>query len=276
MKTIAYTKHFALFISIALILFSCDTPDSVIPEPDLSVVEDEFKLSNAMEDLDNITLTALESSGLGFRTTSTLNLGNLCATANISHDTAAKKITVDFGSGCTGSNGTVRKGKINFTYTGSFLIPGSSVVTTFEGFEADGLKIEGTRTITNTGINLANFEVSLSVRVQNGKITWSDGGTSTFETNQVRKVTLTPTGYQASVTGTASGISRKGTAYTASISDPLIITQSCVESGNWAPNKGKIDFTYLGITVSVDYGFGDCDKEATLTYPGHSKVITLD
>ncbi|MBC6367787.1 hypothetical protein [Algoriphagus sp. AK58] len=275
MKINSLFRLYALWMALSLILFSCEKdPDAIVPEPDLSLVEDEFKVNTALEDLDNLTLNAMEASGLGFRVTAISN-GSICPTAKLTHDPATKKITVDFGSGCT-SNGVTRKGKVIFTYTGSFLIPGSSVVTTFEGYEVNGLKVEGTRTITNTGINLQNFEITLAVKVQNAKITWTDGRSSTFNTDQIRKVSLTASGYQASVTGTGNGTSRGGTSYTAAISDPLIVTQSCVESGIWIPNKGKINFSYQSIVVTVDYGFGDCDKKLEITYPGGVKEVVLD
>lgn len=275
MNTNRLFRHFLLLAFFSIALFSCNEGlDSLLPEPDLSLVEDEFEVSTVLEDLDNLTLKSLEASGLGFRTTALAN-GSICSTATLNHDTAGKKITVDFGTGCT-SNGITRKGKVIFTYTGSFLIPGSSVVTTFQGYEVNGLKVEGTRTITNTGINIQNFEITLAVKIQNGKVTWPDGKVSTFITDQVRKVTLGSSGYQASVTGTGSGTSKSGISYTASISEPLIVTQTCVESGVSIPNKGKMNFSYLSIVFTVDYGAGECDKKLTISYPGGSKEMILD
>jgi hypothetical protein len=275
MNTNRLFRPFVLFSFISFALFSCNEGlDSILPEPDLSLVEDEFEVSTVLEDLDNLTLNSLEASGLGFRTTAIAN-GTICSTATLNHDTAGKKITLDFGAGCT-SNGVSRKGKIIFTYTGSFLIPGSSVVTTFQGYEVNGLKVEGTRTITNTGINLQNFEITLAVKIQNGKVTWPDGKVSSFTTDQVRKISVTPSGYQASVTGSGNGTSKTGISYTATISEPLIVTQSCVESGISIPNKGKINFSYLSIIFTVDYGVGECDKKLTISYPGGVKEMILD
>jgi hypothetical protein len=277
MKNISLTRLSILLVAICFGLFSCEKdPDAVVPEPDLSLVEDEFKINSALEDLDNLTLTTLQSSGLGLRVLAPSN-SSICTTAVVNHNQSGKIITVDFGNGCTSPNGTLRKGKITFSYTTeNFLLPGFSVVTTFQGYEVNGLKVEGTRTITNTGINLQNFEVTLAVKVQNGKVTWSDGRTSTFTTDQIRKVTQSPTGYNASVTGTGSGTSKAGVSYTAAISEPLLITQSCAESGILLPNKGKINFTYQSTAVTVDYGLGECDKKLEITYPGGVKVVVID
>lgn len=132
-----------------------------------------------------------------------------------------KKIIVDFGAGCTSPNGVVRKGKILLSYTGSnFLFPGTSIVTTFEGYEVNGLKIQGTRTITNGGIDLLNSKVTLNVKIENGLITWPDNQTVTYSSTQVRQVSLGSSGYEVSVTGTASGKSREGFDYTATVLEP--------------------------------------------------------
>lgn len=48
----------------SVILFSCtDKTDPIVPEPNLGAVEDEFVINAAFEDLDYLTLDALQSSG---------------------------------------------------------------------------------------------------------------------------------------------------------------------------------------------------------------------
>ena len=228
-----------------------------------------------MEDLDNITLNALESSGLGLRIVKITNT-NLCSTAEINHDASAKKITVDFGAGCIGANGFSRKGKVIFNYTGSFLVPGSSVTTTFEGYEVNGLKLDAVRTLSNTGVNLQNLEISLNVKIQDGKVTWPDGKTSSFAGDQVRKITMGSTGYEISVSGNGNGETRGGKSYTAEITESLTVSQSCLESGISVPNKGKVTLKFTLFSATVNYGIGECDKKVEVTYPGGVKEIILD
>jgi hypothetical protein len=195
----------------------------------------------------------------------------------VTHDESAKKITVDFGSGCTSPNGVTRKGKVFLSYSGTnFLFPGSSIVTTFDGYEVNGLKVQGTRTITNAGIDLINSKVTLNVKIENGVITWPDNSSVTYSSNQVRQVTLGSAGYEVSATGTASGISRKGFEYTATVTESLIIKEDCARTGVYVPSSGVLSFTFLGITASVDYGSGTCDKVVVVTYPGGTKELTLD
>jgi hypothetical protein len=275
MKKINPILSFAFLGALLLMQLACDsTNDPIVPEANLDLVEDEFVINAAYEDLDFLTLDVLQSSGLGLRTTA---LADICANTVVTHDESAKKITVDFGAGCTSPNGVTRKGKVLLAYSGTnFLFPGSSIVTTFDGYEVNGLKVQGTRTITNAGIDLINSKVTLNVKIENGVITWPDNSSVTYSSNQVRQVTLGSAGYEVSATGTASGISRKGFEYTATVTESLIIKEDCARTGVYVPSSGVLSFTFLGITASVDYGSGTCDKVVVVTYPGGTKELTLD
>ncbi|WP_111669140.1 hypothetical protein [Algoriphagus litoralis] len=274
-------KKFNPFLSmlfggtILLALLSCESgEDPITPEATLDLVEDEFVINAAYEDLDFLTLDVLQSSGLGLRTTAT---ADICANTVVTHDESAKKITVDFGAGCTSPNGVVRKGKVILAYTGTnFLFPGTSITTTFDGYEVDGLKVQGSRTITNGGIDLINSKVTLNVKIENGVITWPDNSSVTYTSNQVRQVSLGSGGYEVSITGTASGVSRMGYDYTATVTESLIINEDCARSGVFVPSSGILGFTFQGIAASVNYGTGACDKVVEVTYPGGTKELTLD
>lgn len=275
MKKINNFLSIVFFGALLLMQVACDgTNDPIVPETNLDLVEDEFVINAAYEDLDFLTLDVLQSSGLGLRTQA---LADLCANTIVTRDEGAKKITVDFGAGCTSPNGITRKGKVILVYSGtSFLFPGSSIITTFDGYEVNGLQVKGTRTITNAGIDLINSRVTLNVKIENGIITWPDNTSVTYSSTQVRQVKLGSAGYEASVTGTASGISRKGFEYTAVVTTPLIIKEDCARTGVYVPSSGVLSFNFLGITASVDYGTGTCDKVVVVSYPGGTKEITLD
>ncbi len=268
---------FLLFIGmISFLTISCESvADKILPEPDLSLLEDEVEIYRAYEDVDNITLEVMQENGLGARvikSSQTL----LCQTADVKVDKLTKKIIIDFGTGCTSEEGLVRKGKILLTYSGNLAFPGSKIITSFEGYEVNGLKLEGTRSLTNTGINLATRTITMTVNVENGKITWPDNTFATLKMDQVREITMEAQGYESSVTGTGSGKSRGDSNYSTLITSPLKLTQTCISSGIWVPNSGVLQFTYKGITASVDFGSGTCDKVGKVTYPGGSKDVTFD
>ncbi len=265
---------FAIFI-FSLVSCNSDT-DNILKEPDLSIVNDDYLINQAFEDLDNVTITTLNKSGLGARLTTDVSIKELCPTAKATLDASGKKITIDFGTGCTSSNGITRKGKVILSYSGNLLFPGAKVITTFEGYSVNDKKIEGTRTLTNTGIDLAAGTISLAVKVENGKITWPDNTFVTLVSDQVRVLKLGGEGYEASITGSANGKSREGASFKTLVLTPLIVKQTCAETGVWVPSAGTLQFLISGIELTVDYGTGTCDKVVTVIYPGGSKEVTLD
>lgn len=277
MKKLLKIARIAVVSLLVFSIYSCNTDtEDILQEPDLAIVEDDYQINKAFEDLDYITLTALDNSGLGARIAKDISVSEICATATGTLDESGKKITIDFGAGCTSSNGIKRKGKIILSYSGNLLFPGARVIATFDNYFMNDKKIEGVRTITNTGIDFLTSSISLAVKIENGKITWPDNTFVTVTSDQVRTVKLTGDGYDASITGTANGKSRDGVNYTTLVTDPLIIKQSCVTSGVSVPGAGVVLFHFGGSEVTVDYGDGSCDKLVKITYPGGSKDITLD
>ena len=274
-KTLNSTILFLMIFGIILVS-SCDSNDEA-PVPNLAVVNEDAEVNVAFEDLDNLTLSVLSTSGLSARTNVNISGSKICEGAIITLDESAKKIKVDFGDGCTSTNGVMRKGIVNLAYTGNLLITGAKITTTFEDYEVNGHMIEGTRTLTNKGASLENGTITLEVTIENGKVTWPDNTFVTLVSDQERIIKLGTQGeYEASITGTASGTSREGLNYTTSVTGALVYAKSCIESGVKIPNSGILAFQYSGIEVTVDYGDGACDKMATIFYPNGSKPVTLD
>lgn len=272
-------KKYSIIAMLGLIVFglsSCGSDDEPTnTEPDFTVVNDDIAVNAVFEDMDNYTIQVLQSSGMVSRVKSSFT-NSICEGVNIDFDSESQRIEIDFGTGCTSSTGVVRKGKVILEYSGNFLIPSSKVTTILDGYEVNGLKVEGTRTLTNTGIDLINSEITLAVKVDGGKVTWPDGTSVSYSSDQVRTLKLDDQGYEITITGTASGVSRSGATYTAVTNTELGIKQDCVDSGVFLPSTGVINFMIDGISASVDYGTGACDKVLTVTYPGGVKEITVD
>ncbi|WP_439488144.1 hypothetical protein [Algoriphagus sp.] len=265
-----------LLVLTGMLVASCDFNDDP-SEPNYTIVEEDAEASIVFEDLDNLTLKVLSNSGLSARTAVDIPTGNICESAVVTIDEESKKITVDFGEGCTNSNGVTRKGIIHLTYTAHLLFPGAKITTTFDGYEVDGKKVEGTRTITNKEVDIETNAITLEVTIQNGKVTWADGSSVTVSSEQLRKINLGTQGnYEVSITGSATGRSPSGLDYTSSVTEALIYTRSCLETGVSTPLSGIVSFQFNEIEASVDYGDGTCDKMATVFYPTGSKQVTLD
>lgn len=198
-------------------------------------------------------------------------------------------VTVDFGEGCTGRDGRVRRGKLRYTLTGWMRNEGSSLTITPEGYFVDDYQVEGTRSNTNLGLN-GEGNMEYEVVVKNAVVTDPDGRQVTW--NSTRKRTwvegrntgfFTPNGNGGflrwegitddvyEITGTANGTNRNGIAYDVEITSPLRVQLDC----RWI-TRGTIELRPEGVEARVfDYGEGECDNKATLTTSRKEREITL-
>lgn len=83
-----------------------------------------------------------------------------------------KTVTLDYGSGCTGRDGKMRKGKMITIYSAPMIRPGAKAVTRFENYHVNGVKIEG---IHGTKNNSTSDERIFTRTVENGKLTFPNG-----------------------------------------------------------------------------------------------------
>jgi hypothetical protein len=190
--------------------------------------------------------------------------------------TFPRTITIDFGDGCEGPNGRIRKGKIILNQSDAIWVEGAVRTATFEDFFVDDVQLQGLRTIVNEGED-AEGNLIFSRKVQDGKVTFPNGKFTTWDSNYL--LTQTAGGQTPNilsdnvfeVTGTASGINRNGNAFTATIDQPLLKNKSCL----WV-SSGLITLSVDSRTLTLDYGSGTCDNKATLTLPnGTQREINI-
>ena len=172
-------------------------------------------------------------------------------------------ITLDYSdAGCT-NNGHTYQGKVIINQTNEMKVPGAVRSFTFDHFSIEGVKMEGARTVTFTGLNTAG-QPSFSIAVDE-TFTFPSGAQATHVANRTRTLTegfgtITPLDNVWTIEGTASGVSRNGDAYTVTITKALVKKNPCTWIG-----EGTIEFTVNGLIRSLDFGDGSCDREATLT-----------
>ncbi len=205
-------------------------------------------------------------------------LDALANCAVITNDTVSipHVLTIDFGTGnCSGKDGKSRRGKIIVTYTGRYFEQGSIKEMTFNDFYRNDNKVEGTRTITNLGLNAAGH-MCWSISAVNMKVTRPDGSFHSWNSERNREMlsgydTADWTDDEYQVTGTATGTNIKGRTFSASITTPLHRKLSC----QWI-DRGVMEITRSnGSTRTIDFGSGTCDNEATITVTGRrGKTIT--
>ncbi len=200
-----------------------------------------------------------------------------CFTVTVSPQTPGvfpKTVTTDFGTGCLGRDGKLRKGKIVTVYTGPMFVPGKKATTTFVNYHVDSFKIEGTHQVENTSTsNMQGF----STKVINGKVTNTISGrwkTWNSERNILQiegnGTVRFPADDVFRITGQANGSNSAGHTWASQITDPLIKKFIC----RWIV-KGVVSITRNGNTAILNYGNGNCDNQAVITVNGVSHTITL-
>lgn len=195
------------------------------------------------------------------------------------------KVILDFGTGCTATDGHFRKGKVITTYTNRLLIPGAIATTEFDGFFVDSVKVEGVHKITNEGNNTSvPILRKYKVEVINGKLTKPSGNyiewNSTKTITQVEGVgTPTPLDDILKIEGGSRGRVKRGTllvGWESNIREPLMKKFTC----RWI-NKGIIRTVRVTLATTspwvaeLNFGPGTCDNQAVLTINGIPHQITL-
>lgn len=189
------------------------------------------------------------------------------------------KIVMDFGTGCTGRDGKLRKGKIITVYTGRLTVPGSVAETTFDGYSVNEVQVQGVHRIKNeTTAQQAIFTIT----VRDGKLTRPNGNyiqwssTKTITQIEGNGTPFLPLDDIFSIKGESSGTTKRESlifqwAARTLPDNPLIKRFTC----RWF-SKGKIAIRRTNSDVAViDYGTGQCDNKATITINGVVLEITL-
>ncbi|HAN38344.1 MAG TPA: hypothetical protein DCQ29_05530 [Chitinophagaceae bacterium] len=192
-----------------------------------------------------------------------------------------RTVTINFGTGCRGMDGRVRRGKIITVYTGSLRVPNSEATTTFENYFVDSVRVEGTHRFKN--VSTSNNR-SFRTVVLNGRLTAPNGNYTAWNREKTWVQTEgngtpnLPADDVFSITGSANGTVVRGansTQWRSEIVQPLIRRFTCrwlVRGQNRVVrNSGSNTYTAL-----LDFGNGTCDNQATLTVNGGTpRTITL-
>lgn len=300
MKTvIRFTQWLPVLAIMGVITFTgCKKEASVtatdeIPQEEIAATvataDDDAQAEQQFDDVFNITASvsaqdAGEELGMGTNVSGLADMGTplspstqRCFTVTVVPNIPGvfpKTVTIDFGNGCTGRDGKVRKGKIVSIFTNRMLVPGAKVSTTFVGYHVDSFHIEGTHITENT--STSNMQ-GLKLKVIEGKISNTNSGkwrkwNSTKDILQVEGngTTNFPLDDVYKITGNAAGGNSLGHTWSSLIVDPLIKKFTC----RWIV-KGTVRLTRNNRQVVLDYGNGHCDNLAILYINGVGHVITL-
>lgn len=206
-------------------------------------------------------------------------LGDRCYTITVipkERNVWPKTVTIDFGNGCKGEDGKVRKGKIVSIFTKAAFLPGAKISTTFVGYEVDSFALAGTHIVTNIS---NDNRLAFKTEVINGKLTNTSSGfwhkydrEHKFVQFKGMDTPLNPFDDAYEITGTSKGSNSNGRTWVREITTPVVKKTDC----KWRV-KGvvTIHWNQNAEGATLDYGDGNCDDQATLSYKGHTKMITL-
>ncbi len=312
MKTLLFKKNTfgALLILMSVLLYSCQKEDSEsnsstsINDEEAANLSDEGTQADAsFDDVADLSLVAADeddnasTAGDNGRPEGEVNssieinqryfpsfkelraiIGD-CATVTVDPNDGSypKTITIDFGDGCEGRDGKLRKGKIVVHLTGPIRRAGSVATITFVDFYLNRAHLEGTKTISNLS---EGNTIKFRVEVVGGKVTFPNGRGYSYESVKHKKQvagmdTRTPRDNVFEITGRAKVIFNNGTTVIIEVADTLIKKVACP----WITD-GTLVIVINNRSFKIDFGFpnnGDCDNKALLTWNnGNSqRVIRL-
>lgn len=280
-----------LMIMVTGLAFSCKD-DERITAQDTQDITEEALTDSYFQDMDDMAGVAVEtpseqelSTGRGkativvndnrFRCNGSPLTVTLEREAGSTAQSPRGSITVDFGTtGCEDLRGNERKGKLIFTYNGRRFVPGSTVVTTGVGYSINGIKLEGTRTLTNISTSTAAAPEFTAV-LTNGKATFEDGSVasreSTITWQWVRATSPADDQLVIKQSSRADGTTRGGREYEVTLLENLVYKRFCgiaVDGIKHYLIDGEKEIT-------IDYGDGTCDGAITVTVNGVTRNISV-
>lgn len=190
-------------------------------------------------------------------------------------DVYPRRVTIDYGTGCTNADGVTRSGKIIFTYLNDpYHVDGKQTIR-YDNFYIDGVKIEGVTKATNNGPQ-NNAEMAYRFVFKDRKLIYPNGDYTLINGHRrVLKFSDTP-GFgfpngNFQVMGELNYVTNVGgvtDSYKTNITQRLTYRENC----NWIVKGVELTTFSDNKTTTFDYGPGTCDNIATLTKKDGSQV----
>jgi hypothetical protein len=271
--------NYSIFIISLIELSSCEKKEKDWDNDQSAAVN--FKIESAFDEMTNISDQAVNGSLVYYKSgkiiiSDVLNpqaIEKTPCNVIITHDTTStqKVLTVDYGTtNCDCNDGKTRRGKIITTYTGAYLDSGTVITHTTENYYVNNIKIEGTKTVTNMGLNnngLPYFNIQI-----NGQVTLTSGTVVNYTSTRVRTWN---SGYSTplnrmddvyDISGNTAAVYSTGGGYTANTTTSIRIRVGC-----GYPTQGVLELTPVNKPVrTINYGDDNCDSQYTVTIDGNT------
>jgi len=286
-NVILKTVSAAAIAAIALIS-SCKEEERVNNQ-DVATLTDEAIADASYEDADDVSSVTIyegdnPSAGGRVATNGRVQEDGRLGCAGISwtdnSDAVSGQITIDFSDNANGYciyRGNRREGKIILTYSGG---PRGNdnftIVQTFDGYKINGVELKGTRTVVRKATT-PETNIKHEITLVDGEATWPNGDYITRESNFTRVWVRPPAeDVRVELDGSASGTTRRGTAYTMNITKTMVYRRACIENdGIYMGVQGTKVFTTDSEEISIDYGDGSCDRDVTISVNGISRKVNV-
>ncbi|QHT68239.1 YfhO family protein [Rhodocytophaga rosea] len=281
LNTIAYA------VAAGIMFTACKKEDEAPVQPTEKAVEDN---SMSMAESDEVLAIAEEEMNSNY---SNMRIDATQETHENSHgatitftpkgSNATGSILIDFGTTGIKSDvdGKTRKGKILITFTGKYRTPGTTQTITFDNYQVNGNKVEGTQILTHA---VENNTYKTNVKITGGKISYTDNTTITWNSEHVRTWNLNGTllnfeDDEFTVSGTSSGKARDGKNFSSviAVGTPLLWKFSCLSESRFVAVSGIVKvMPEGGQEWTADYGNGSCDREVVVKSGNFTATITLE
>ncbi|MFK7924297.1 MAG: hypothetical protein AB8H47_20235 [Bacteroidia bacterium] len=276
-------NHAPLLLALALLLFTAcgqqDVLEETIAEEETELAAFETEVSSTLEDVEEFAFEAMEltDNSSYARSFPDPSMRAIPTCATLTHDSIAKTVLIDFGTGCVGADAKTRSGQILLTYSQRLYRPGATLSIESLSYVVEGVSVEGTKSISNVSASFQD-NLSLNVTLANGKLIFPNGDIATRQLNKTYTWVRAahPALDEFHIDGGAQGTNRAGNAYTCQIMSTLIQKRKCKRLGIHIPVEGVKLIQKAGRPdLTIDFGDGSCDFLITLSANGHSKTVDV-
>lgn len=270
-----FRKFSSLFLVAAgLFLFnSCDKNEEVAEDIISKTTTTDYM--NLFNSFSLSTVEEITSSDDALKSATLVDCVNITIHENENGEFWPRNWTLDYGTeNCECFIGNMKRGKINVSLSDWWKNEGSLKEITFEDFFMNDNKMEGVKTILNTGLN-ENGNLTFNKKVTDAKLTYTDGSSISWNCNKNSEQieggsTLLFSDDVWAVNGSGSGINLDAKSYT------MTITSLIYNYGCFYPVSGIIEISTEGEELKIiNYGEGECDNIITVTVGNVTETVKL-
>jgi hypothetical protein len=216
--------------------------ENPIGSPELIDAGKGAAVLSVFEEIDIIALALIQHEAFNNRQL-TLAVEDFCKETLLFKNTKDKSISADFGEGCISSKGVRREGVIKVVNSNNFWSNGNETQIILDNFYIDGVKVSGTRILTNRGYVHNSRQLKLESVMNRVMVMWPSEEALSIAClhNKTINLPTVESGFIFSVTGKSEMKDRKGTSLVAEIVKPMVFKQDCTHQGLPSPTSGSME-----------------------------------